>query len=211
MTRARSQPVALEYKHTRRETAERYFKCARCGARGEVAFQAVGESAWRREGFFQPDAINAAAKQSETELFKDAQRTLDLVKCPSCGRRGPGALFWASARIWVWLVVAAVYALAGGRDPYAYVLPAIAVGAFGWWEGRRLVRADGAVITKLVAGPKPEPKPEPKSGNVVRAEKPPVTAPAPELPVARAIVAPPIPPPAPRDPGAGPRFLVDRE
>ena len=200
--------MALEYKHTRRETAERYFKCARCGAHGEVAFQAVGESAWQREGFFQPDAINAAAKQSENELFKDAQRTLDLVKCPSCGKRGPGALFWASARIWVWLALAPLYGLAGGRDPSWYMLFAIPVVAFAWWEGRRLARANRAVITKLVAGPKPpEARREPKPEKPAVAEKPP----APELPVARAIVAPPIAPPAPRDPEAGPRFLVDRE
>ena len=202
--------MALEYKHTRRETAERYFKCARCGARGEVVFQAVGQSAWQRETFFQPDAINAAAKQSEKDLFEDAQRTLDLVKCPSCGKRGPGALFWASARLWAWLVLALGYALAGGRDPYAYVLCAIAVAAFGWWEGRRLLRANRAVVTKLVAGPRPEPRPQPKPDRP-RAERPPVSPPPPELPVARAIVAPPIAPPAPHDRDAGPRFLVDRE
>ena len=195
--------MALEYRSTRQELAERYFKCERCGARGEVIFQAVGRSAWVREGYFQENAILKAREQAEGELFKDAARTLDLVKCPTCGRRARGAIGWACVRVGVWSLFAAAYFALGGRDPYAFAIAAIPTVAFAWLEVSRFRRANRALITKLEPGTLPEPaKPRPQLP-AARAVTAPVRAPAPQP----AAVAPPPHPPEPIEPGAEPTFL----
>jgi hypothetical protein len=205
--------VTTEYQSTRRELAERYFNCESCGARGEVIFHAVGKSAWVREGFFQENAILKAQEQAEGELFKDAARTLDLVKCPTCGRRARGAMMWVCLRVGVWSLLAIGYGLFGGRDPYAYLIAALPIVVFAWLEASRLRRASKAVITKLQPGtiparepPKPKPKPRVPPARAVAAPRP-----APQPQAALPVLQPSPRPPSPIEPGAEPTILRHRD
>jgi hypothetical protein len=199
--------VLREYRATHREVAERYFTCARCGARGEVSFNAVGRSGWAREGILEnEDAIGRAHEEAEVELRKDAQRTLDMVKCPTCGLRAPGAVFWACARIFAWAVIGLVYGVVRGGAEIALLVAAIPTAVFAWLELSRLRRAKRALITKLEPGKLPErapPKPQPARLPAARVVAAPERAPSAPIEPARA------PEPAP-EPGVEPTFLRER-
>lgn len=189
-----------QYQATKEELALRNYRCVRCGARGEVAFRAVGRSTWIAESLLGEDPVQAAWQQAEQDLMNDADRALALVKCPTCGMRPPRAMFWVGVRVTLWLGVAAGGLAIGGATGVC-VAAGFGVGAIiqGLAERTRFHRATRAVFPRLVPGALPEPR-------------------RPRLPEARAIAAPPAepeappplvapePPPTP-SPDGQPRFL----
>jgi len=196
----------VEHKITRHELTERTFKCARCGARADVMFHAIGESGWQREGgLLAPDPGPQLAEAAEVDLRGDAQRLLALLPCPTCGKRAPRAMFWAGVRVGFWIALGLLVPILGGAELYLGTVICWALGgAQAWRERGRLVRARKAVITKLTPGVLPQGPARAKPARVEPARA------KPALPEARAIVAPPIAPPAPREPGDEPTFLRER-
>jgi hypothetical protein len=201
--------VFYKYRAKRQELAERLFKCENCGARGEVAFLAKGESAWKRDSIWGGDPMQDAADQAEHEMMADADRALAMVKCPTCGERGRGAVKWSIIRVTMWFGVAS--AVFFGTAGAVITLPGICaiLGAVQVWsEVSRVRRANRAQILKLAPGNLPERAVRPKQ--LKRSA----------LPVARVLTAPPArleaprpvitaPPPAPpqRGPDEEPAFL----
>jgi len=180
----------------------RYFTCKRCGARGEVAFRAKGDSGWQTGSIMlevDPQDVHTAA---EEDLMSDAERVLGLVKCPTCKQRAPGSVRWAWIRILAWFAAGGLGYAAMGVIIHVQI-GAIVCGVLGCWqawrEHSRFRRADRAKLLRLKPGTRPAPEagPTPK----------PVLPPAPKLPPARAITAPPIQPIQPRGPDEEPAFL----
>jgi hypothetical protein len=181
------------------ETTQRYFTCRTCGAKGEVEFRAHGDSGWQSGSLLlevEPDDVTTAA---EEELMKDAGRVLGFVKCPTCKQRDPMSVRWSRIRVAAWFGIAGILLVIGGMHA---TLVAAAFGLLGGYqtyvEYGRYRRADNARILRLKPGVRPA-LPEP----VMK----PVLPPAPNLPPARAITAPPIQPIAPRGPDDEPAFL----
>ena len=194
----------------RDELERRYFTCKRCGAHGEVAFGVEGTSGWvrQRRGLLErADAL--AARQAEDDLRTDAMRTQQLIPCPSCGRRAPGATRWVGIRIGFWVACGAGLAIVGASGA---LLGALGCGGLATWQAwrelGRLRRADRAMILKLDGGTPPhalEP-PEPSRPIVHRQ-----LAPPPDLPQARVVSAPALIAEPDPDPTAPPRFLNDAD
>jgi len=194
-----------EYKLTRSELAQRYFACKLCGANGEVAFGAQGSSGWTRDGMFVDNVHAQVERAAEVDLRTDAMRTQALIRCPTCGRRAPGAVRWVAIRIGFWLAAGVGLVAVGGAE---LVIGAGGCAAVAIWQGLqergRFKRARGAVILQLEPGKVPEPE-APPPRPVVRRQ----LAPPPELPPARVVSAPAPAVQAAPDPRAPPKFLVD--
>ena len=223
-------------KVTAKEVAERYFNCNSCGARGEVSFDAIGVG-WQRRNMWQMlimplwwwrRAGNGprADEQAAEDLMADAERTLALVKCPTCGKRSSGSVLWATSRVVAWVGFGYVLTLLGSPHgltrfaAYGYALYGVAAYQL-YRELGRFKRARDVEILKLKPGTLSlaELAPEPKQTLV------------PELPVARALAAPPVarvstrpssrpsppiavaPPPSPPQRAAAdePAFLRDKD
>ena len=195
--------VRREYKHSREEVVERTFKCERCGARGEVAFVARGESQWNRESWLGgDDPMASAVEQSENDLRNQASSMLGFVRCPTCGERRPGAIGWAMFRVGFWATLAAIAVVAGDAAwvYYSGAAATVLAGVQTWRETRRLRGAERAVFRRLTPGS--------PSQRALPAAKPPAPRRvAPDLPVARVVSAPAQVKQEPIDPSAGPQFL----
>lgn len=191
--------VVHEIRAVHSETAERYWACRHCGARGEVAFRAIGDSGWQTESLILDVESEDATTRAEEDLMVDAERVLHLIRCPTCKRRDPRYVRWARLRVGAWLAIGGGALLVGGLHA---AIVAGACGLIGAWqafrERSRFVRADAATILHLQPGERPEPSPAPPR---------PVQPPPPVLPPARAITAPPVPAVTPRGPGEEPAFL----
>ena len=187
---------------TQTEHAERYFTCRRCGAHGEVAFAARGESRWHRSSLFDGGAAEDNARaDAQHDMMVDAERVTALIRCPTCGKRDAGYVWWS------WIRPLALFAFAGVLYvllPMYQVLIGVGIAALfqTYREYMRYRRADRATILRLQSGKLPEPKPRPPLT--------PVAPPVPKLPAARALVAPPVPTRAPRGPADEPAFLRDK-
>ncbi len=195
--------VAQEYLATRRERALRLFRCERCGARGEVSFGAVGISGWHREGLLNDTAVLDAGAEAEVELRRDAERVLAFVRCPTCQRRAPGAVFWAGVRVALWGGLGVGIAAVVGFPLWLLGPPLAAL--FGTLELLRVRRANRGVFHKLSPGQPLVPVVPPAPAQLPVARVLEVPPPKPLAPIAS--VAPP--PPEPRDPAAAPSLLVD--
>lgn len=201
--------MGLEHRLRKAETAERYFRCARCGARGEVAFVAEGDSGWQADDLLVEDGQLRALSAADEALMHDAERTLGLVRCPTCGERDRATVRWAQLRVAAWLGAGAGLALYVG--PAAWLsLAGFAVGGGLqlWRELARVRRADHAHIVKHTPGTLPAP-----ARKALPPPPPPPARVAPPIPVARAITAPPprpqVAPPKPRSADEDPAFLRD--
>lgn len=140
-----------QYQVARREVVERYFACARCGARGEVELPAVGRSAWQSALPLLDDPIARASDQAERQLRADAERVLALTRCPRCRRRPPGAIRNATVRVAalaaVSIAIAVAFASAIGTVT-AFVAGAVGIAIAIGAELARFGRAAGVRFTK---------------------------------------------------------------
>jgi len=198
--------MAMQYKVTASEVKERYFTCERCGAFGEVQFQAIGDGGWVKESLWSDDAQARAATQAADALQVDAERVIGMIRCPACKQRPKGAFVGAYLRIGLPTVLALVGLVLGGEYLYLSML----CGGFGAWllwkELQRLGRANRAMVYKLNR-PEPEPtqaKKKEKTYKPLHASRPSQPPrPAPVVPVRTS--APEIV--QPRGPDEGPGFL----
>ena len=194
----------MQYKVTASEVKDRYFTCERCGAYGEVQFQAIGDGGWVKESYFGGDAQFRAAQSAADALQVDAERVIGMIRCPACKLRPKGAFAGAYFRVGAPTIAGLVALFAGGS---MILLSAVFGGLAAWLlftELKRLGRANRALIYKLTK-PVPEPKKE-KDVRPLRASKPsqpPRSATAPVVPVRTS--APEIV--QPRGPEDGPGFL----
>lgn len=208
----------LEVKVVRKEVAERYFRCAHCGARGEVEFEAEGHGGWQRESISQ-SAHGVAGQAAAEALEADIDRTHLLIPCPTCGRRAPAAMLWT----WFWpgaCVVAAIVVVilsmssVAARIEIGLATPLLlGIAIFLGWRARgRMKRAGRARITKLVPGTpgvRPDLTPEERMPRAqARRKAAPKPDPAP-LPVVELRAPPPAPPARTAD--EEPAFLRPRD
>jgi hypothetical protein len=216
---------------TQRGSVERYYTCPRCGVRGEVEFTAHGMSSgggsmlavlfglWRLRRLSDFGSSSNPQDEADAEQRKDADRTLALIRCPSCHKRPPGAFFWPALRITGFGVLGLI---AVSMRLYLWGVP--------WWVGgavmagfgliletRRFGRARRFATLKLAPGAAALPEARvydritdaPSSPVRAVAERAPIeTAIVPvAAPIARPAVVAPPPQPAPLPQGAEPSML----
>ena len=94
------------------------FECVHCGASARVRIVSEGVGMASRGALTgqqaAEDATHAALDDARIGVFQDAQRKLSMMRCPRCGRRGPG---WSR-----FVTRAALYAVVS-----------LAVAALGLW------------------------------------------------------------------------------
>lgn len=196
--------MATQYRATHTEVKERYFTCERCGAFGEVQFQAVGVG-YAKDQFWQDDGADRARMAAADELQADGDRVYGLIRCPACRQRPKHAFLGMYFRIGLPTVVGLAALI---PDLFQVTITCGALAAYLLYRDlRRLGRANRAMVYKLT---KPTPEPEKKrekSYKPLRPTKPSQpprsSAAAPVVPVRTS--APEIV--QPRGPDDGPGFL----
>ena len=200
--------MGTEYRATQADISLRYFNCGNCGARGEVAYRAEGDSGWHKEGLFNDDGADRARTAAEEDLMIDSDRVLGLIRCPTCGERHKSTVRWAYLRPTLLLVPGiALFAIFGTELWIGAAIFAALAGAQGWRERGRFQRANRALLLRLQPGKRPEALAEAKP---ISPMKPPV----PKLPVAIAVNVPPLAAPEPvvqRGPDEEPAFLRKKD
>jgi len=197
--------MPMQYKVTASEVKQRYFTCERCGAYGEVQFQAIGESGWRQESIFTAeDAQTAAATDAADALQADADRVIGMIRCPACKLRPKGAFTGAYFRVGTPTLLGLVAIFYSSAFIWLSAICGAFAAALLYMELKRLGRANRAMVYKLT-------KPDAKKDKKEKQYKPlhpsrpqparPATAPvAPVRTSAPEIVQP-------RGPDEGPGFL----
>lgn len=198
--------MPMQYKVTARETKDRYFTCERCGAFGEVQFQAIGEGGWVQESFWVEDAQTRAATQAADALQADSDAVYGYIRCPACKQRPKRAFLGTYLRVGIPTLIGLACLILD-----ANIIATIGMGVLGAWylfrDLMRVRRANLALVYKLTK-PTPDPTPAKKEKEYkpLRASKPspaPRPATAPVVPVRTS--APEIV--QPRGPDDGPGFL----
>ncbi len=198
--------MPTEYRATHTEVKQRYYTCERCGAFGEVQFQAVGVG-YAKDQFWQDDGADRAHMAAADQLQVDSDHVYALIRCPACKQRPKGAFTGTYFRVGIPSAIGIA-----GLVVDAYILIPIGFAVLGAYylfrDLRRLGRANRAMVYKLTK-PTPDPKSERKQEKdykplrASKASQPPRSETAPVVPVRTS--APEIV--QPRGPDEGPGFL----
>ena len=162
---------------TRTETRQHAWECVRCRAHGLVTLRAVGESGWKRVGYFNPQKAEARAyNDAAVAVQRDAERIMEMIRCPKCLQRAPRVRFWSGVRLVPAVIAGLVVGglMGGGVASILGVsfwlgLPAAPIGGYvgtlterrRWREARSalIVQLEGGEAPKLPEAPKPKLEP----------------------------------------------------
>jgi hypothetical protein len=137
--------AAMQYKVTAREVKDRYFTCERCGAYGEVQFQAIGEGGWVQESFWVEDAEQRAATAAADALQADSDAVYGYIRCPACKQRPKRAFLGTYLRVGIPTSLGLASLILDGN-----IIFTIGMGVLGAWylfrDLMRLSRANRAMI-----------------------------------------------------------------
>src|SRR5436190_14769758 len=88
----------MRYTVTATEVKERYFTCERCGAFGDVQFQAIGKG-YAEDSLWRDDASVRATSAAQDALQADSEGVYRMIRCPACKLRPKGAFLGMYVRI----------------------------------------------------------------------------------------------------------------